>query len=610
MAIVLRDPPPPEEEGAGTSAEAPAEAALRLGAALAGRDAELAALRALVESSALIVQHLVQLQQHAHGAGEVQEAFMQQIEVRSAELRRGIEATRAQVESSTETAGTLKQEADSEIVATTERISSDLKGIAEELDQKAQGAARVLQTIEDIGKSIRLLALNAKIEASRAGEHGRGFAVVAQEVGALAHSTMQETKTAVELIDLSGVKDALNQTVGRTSESLTRLTGGFEESLERLKGLFVEMSGRLSEIDEHNQVVGEILACSRNAAARSRQKVSWSVQDLTELGQLMSAPGDAAVACLEQLMARNDIEGDPAFDRLAAIRARGCVRIAIEPAFIGLSFSLKPGEPLRGLDADYARAFAKWLGVDCEFITQPWDVITELLFAGRAPGEPKADLVWSALPPNQSYRGVAYSETYTCLPFVLCRRAGDESVKGIADLNGKVLGIINDPGAFAVLEGAGLRWKGNEGVPGGKVTLANLIAYTDQSRIHDCLADGVVDAFAVDRPIYYWACNDPASPWHGRIEILPANLSEVPYYYTAAVAAEPANYALLAAVNAFLRWYKGQPERDALERRWQGEALVHGISYRDEPGDLMGEPELEQLYEAHCRSHGLEPRQP
>ncbi len=52
----------------------------------------------------------------------------------------------------------------------------------------------------------------------------------------------------------------------------------------------------------------------------------------------------------------------------------------------------------------------------------------------------------------------------------------------IDDLDGKTLGIINDPGAFQLLEDLGVRWGANADKPGGKVRLANLIAYSDQSR--------------------------------------------------------------------------------------------------------------------------------
>lgn len=563
-------------------------------------EAELEAARGLLRGAGKMTEHLGHLQSHARNADEAQSGFMQQIDARSKALDEGLAATRSRISSSTDTAQSMQAQVKSSIVEATETITTDLQSISEALQEKTEGAAQVLKAIQDIGKGIKLLALNATIEASRAGEHGRGFAVVAQEVGNLAQSTMQQTQLAVELIDLTQVNESLSETLSRGGGALNGLTTGIDGSLEELKSHFVQMSEQLEAIQDDNQVIFDMLECSKDASSRALAKIHWVDDDLSKMAEILSTPVLDSQSSMEKALARSGVHSDPGFNLLDDIRARGKLRVAIEPAFIGLSFRLDPKQPLRGLDVDYAQAFARWLGVECEFIEHPWDVVTELLFSGKEPGEPKADVVWSALPPNASYGPVAYSETYTYLPFVLCRRSGDETVKSMADLDGRVLGIINDPGAFVVLEAAGVRWQSNADVSGGKVRLANLVAYTDQSRIHDCLVEGMVDAFAVDLPIYYWASSDPASPWCGKIEILPGNLSPVPYYYTVAVAAEPSAYHLLAAVNEFLAGFQAQPERAEIERRWQGEVLEHTVNYRDEPGELLGEAELRVI----CESQG------
>jgi len=555
-----------------------------------------------------IAEHVTHLQQHAENACSIQERCMGEIDLRSNSLKGILETTREQINQSTETATTLRSEAKEEVEKAAEQIREELGSIKQELEVKAQGTSEVLKGITDIGKGIQLLALNATIEASRAGEHGRGFSVVAQEVKSLAQSTMRRTEEAEQLIDLRGVHQALTGALTDSGEALQSVTSTIENMMARLLKMFEQMSDQLRDIADNNQIVFEMLEGSKDASSRSLTKIRWANEELSAVTDALSDGGTSSPEALGTVIEKSRIAVDPSYDLLDDIHARGVLRVAIEPEFVGLSFRAKESDKLQGLDVEYVEAFADWLGVRCEFIEHPWDIVTELLYAGKGPGEPMADVVWSALPPDVGYKDVAYSETYTYLHYVLCRRKDDTSVRGLMDLNDKVLGIINDPGAFRVLEAAGVRWNDNASVPGGKVQLSNLVAYTDQGRIHDCLAEGAVDAFAVDLPIYYWACNNPKSPWYEKIEILPGNLADVPYYYTAAVADLPSSYRFLATINRFIDSFSQKPARDRIEQTWQGTPIAHSVSYRDEEGNLRGEAELESDYRAYCDKHGIEIR--
>ncbi len=554
-----------------------------------------------------LMRGLTGLQHHAVRAGDTQTQALTEIDLRSARLAETLQTTLGRVKDSADTASDLKAGVGTEMDQVSASIRSDLDGLASQLDAKARDALSVLQEIEDIGKGINLLALNATIEAAHAGEMGRGFAVVANEVRALAKRTMDGAREAVRKIDLSEVQRGMAGTVDRAEGLLGQVNGRVAESLGQLHTLFGEMGHELDTIRDNNAVIAEALSVARDTSSRMIGKGRWGAalaEGLTTA--LATQPIDAPA--IIGLLARDHLDADPRYDRLDDVKRRGVLRIAIEPAFVGLSFRPRPGDALRGLDVDYAIAFARWLGVAVDFVEHPWDQCTELLELGRAPGEAPADLVWSALPPNAAYVGVAFSEAYSYLHYVLARRKGDASISGLGDLGGKVMGCINDPGAFATLEASGLRWGANADLPGGTVRLANLIPYTDQSRIHDCLAEGAVDAFAVDQPIYYWAASGADSPWRDKIEVIPGNLAPAPWYYTVGVAARPSSYRLLRQVNRFIAEFLGTPERAEIERAWQGQTVAGDGSYRSEPGKLTGEAELADLYAAHCAAQGIAPQ--
>ncbi|MGF1626019.1 MAG: methyl-accepting chemotaxis protein [Alphaproteobacteria bacterium] len=562
--------------------------------------------RTVFEIGALL-RHLLRLQQQAARAGQVQQSAQGEIDHVATTLQQHIGRARASIADGSRGAEEVRVRAEAQMRHTAEQIRDELGRINRELETKVTAATGVLADIAGIGKAVRLLSLNATIEARRAGDQGAGFAVVAEEVRSLAQRTMDRAKAAEESVDLTAVLAVVDEIVSRTETVLASMADTITETQAGLVEQMQAITAELEGIVENNRVVFEMLHGAGAAGSRVLGKIAWSHEDLERAVETLDGPAGARCD-LGPVLRASRINTDPAFDLLDDVQKRGTLRVAIEPAFVGLSFRPKPGAALQGLDVDYAQAFARALGVACEFVETPWDVATELLHVGAKREAARADVVWSALPPSPDYVDIAYSETYSHLNFVLARRAGDTRIGGLADLDGKVLGIINDPGAFQVLAAAGVRWRENADLPGARVRLAGLVAYTDQSRIHDCLADGIVDAFAVDQPIYHWACTAAESPWRGKIEVLPRNLPPVPYYYAAAVAAVPAACRLLEAIDRFILDFRTTPARRAIEVKWQGEPVDSTIGYRDEAFPCLGASDLRVRYEAHCRRHGLEPR--
>jgi methyl-accepting chemotaxis protein len=165
------------------------------------------------------------------------------------------------------------------------------------LGEQAEGIGRIIGVINDIADQTNLLALNAAIEAARAGEAGRGFAVVADEVRKLAEKTMVATKeveSAVAEIQ-RGAKDNMEATAGAAKDIVegARMAGRSGEYLQDILRLVDETSTRVHSIavaaeqqsassEEINVAIEEVNRISTETAdgmAHSAQ----AVNDLSEL---------------------------------------------------------------------------------------------------------------------------------------------------------------------------------------------------------------------------------------------------------------------------------------------------------------------------------------
>ncbi|BAP45338.1 methyl-accepting chemotaxis protein [Pseudomonas sp. 21LCFQ02] len=166
--------------------------------------------------------------------------------------------------------------------------------LIEGLAEQGRDIGKVLDVIRSIAEQTNLLALNAAIEAARAGEAGRGFAVVADEVRALAHRTAQSTREIEQMVAgiQSGTGNAVQSMSLNTSRTLTTL------ELARAAGEALEqITEAISKINERNLVI----ASASEEQAQVSREVDRNLVNIRDLATQSAAGANQTSAASHEL---------------------------------------------------------------------------------------------------------------------------------------------------------------------------------------------------------------------------------------------------------------------------------------------------------------------